>query len=133
MRSTAFGTLGRNALFLILTYVATFLAVQATQRVVGPESLAPLASMMLVQIVAFVIAPRVGARAAGYLVGLFGATLIAEFVIQTAYGVKSIHSAPVHYAVMLAAALGTGFGALLTRKSSTTTKDASEPSPQSAR
>lgn len=133
MNNESRGTLGRNALFLVLTYAATFAAAQVTERLIGAESLIPLAAMMVVQIIAFVVAPRVGARAAGYLVAIFAATLVAEFVIQIAYGVKSLHSAPVHYAVALAAAVGAGFGTVLSRGPSVASRNASAISTQTAR
>jgi hypothetical protein len=132
MHTASFGSPVRNVLLLIITYATTFVAVQATQRFVTEESLAPIASMMLVQIVALAIARRVGARAAGYVVGCFSSTLLGEFVIQAIYGVKSIHSAPVHYAVLLAAALGIGVGALVTREPSTN-RGASDASPAAVR
>jgi len=132
MKTTSFGTLGRSALFLIVTYAAMFVAVQVTQKFVSDESLAPVAAMMLVQVAALVIARRMGARAAAYLVGGFAATLLSELLIQGVYGVHSLHSAPVHYAVALAAGFGVGVGVLVAREPSTN-RTASEHSPQAVR
>ena len=113
-----FGSVARNLLVIVSAFLLSLSVVWILQRFVAADSLIPSGGALVIHVAGLVVAMRVSARGAAYLVGAVSAFETSEFVIHLVYGVGRIQSAPVHYAVWLAAAFGILIGALVKRAKS---------------
>ena len=109
----------RNVGILVLTYALAFIAVQASQRLSSDWRITDFA-FLVADLAGIVCAMIFRARIAAYVIAVFAVSQASELVLHSIYGIRSVQSAPVHFAVMLAAALGLGLGAWMRKDTSQT-------------
>jgi hypothetical protein len=112
------GSIARNLLVIVSALILSLAAISILQRFVAADSLLPSGGALAIHVASLIVAMRLSARGAAYLIGAVSAFEASELLIQLVYGVGRIQSAPVHYAVWLAAAFGLLVGVLVKRPTS---------------
>jgi hypothetical protein len=93
-------------------YVLSFLGVQVGERWLGGWPATEIA-LVLAEGVAAVVALRLRARIAAYVVLGFAAYTASELVVHLIYGIRAAQGAPTHFAVMGAGVIGVALGAIV--------------------
>lgn len=104
-----------NILPLVLMYAISFGLVQIVQRSSGGAMLSEAGTVLGI-VVAAMLAWRLQARAALYLLALFFAWTGAELIAQLRYGVYAVNGGPLHVTVALASLLGIVVGSIVSRR-----------------
>jgi hypothetical protein len=112
---SATSIVGRILGSLVVFWLLAFAGVQISERWLGGWPATDV-GLLLAEGIAAVIAFRLQASIAAYVVLGFAAFTTAELVVHLIYGIRAAQGAPTHFAVMGAGVLGVALGAIVATK-----------------
>jgi hypothetical protein len=104
--------IGRNVLVLAAAYAALFLTIRMAEKLSPGWMLEDVASVGVL-LAALAAAVVLRTRPAAYVTAAFAAFEVSELVFHSLYGIRSVQSGPVHFAVLAAGAMGIALGAFI--------------------
>ena len=114
-------SISRNLIVLALSWLTAFAAVQFGIRVFGGWFASHL-GQTLACVIGVLLARRLAAKFAAYLMAGMLAFSVSEFLVHAYYGIRAAQGAPTHFAVMGAGVVGVVLGALIGSRGNTIAK-----------
>ena len=108
---------GKNLLVLAIYWLISYVLVQGAQRI----SFTPDSCQIVAVIISLILALKLHARPAAFLLGVFTAYCATGIAVHAFYGIHAAQGGPAQVAILLASFLGITLGAVLVSKTRTPT------------